>query len=113
MRLAAIGDPAAPARSHQCSTGRTGFSQQCSAWASRCSRETALRDTLQTLQVTTSRSIVVVTSSDTVNLETALSPRALRPDRRVVLRLFDADLAARVERTFGDTAGAGRVIIGG
>jgi Trk K+ transport system NAD-binding subunit len=64
-------------------------------------RDSRLRDTLQTLQVTRARSIVVVTSSDTVNLETALSARALRPDLRVVLRLFDADLAARVERTFG------------
>ena len=64
-------------------------------------RDSRLRDTLQTLQVTTARSIVVVTSSDVVNLETALSARALRPDLRVVLRLFDADLAARVERTFG------------
>jgi Trk K+ transport system NAD-binding subunit len=64
-------------------------------------RDSRLRDTLQTLQVTTARSIVVVTSSDIVNLETALSARALRPDLRVVLRLFDADLAARVERTFG------------
>jgi Trk K+ transport system NAD-binding subunit len=64
-------------------------------------RDSRLRDTLQTLQVTTARSIVVVTSSDIVNLETALSARALRPDLRVVLHLFDADLAARVERTFG------------
>ena len=64
-------------------------------------RDSRLRDTLQTLQVTSARSLVVVTSSDTVNLETALSARALRPDLRVVLRLFDADLAARVERTFG------------
>jgi Trk K+ transport system NAD-binding subunit len=45
--------------------------------------------------------VVVVTSSDVVNLETALNVRALAPDRRVVLRLLDPDLAARVERAFG------------
>jgi Trk K+ transport system NAD-binding subunit len=43
----------------------------------------------------------VVTSSDIVNLETALNIQALNPDIRVVQRLFDPDLAARVERAFG------------
>jgi Trk K+ transport system NAD-binding subunit len=62
--------------------------------------DTRLRDTLQALHVASARSIVVVTSSDIVNLETALNARALRPDLRVVLRLYDADLAARVERVF-------------
>lgn len=59
-----------------------------------------LRDTLQTLHVASARSIVVVSPSDIVNLETALNARALRPDLRVVLRLYDSDLAARVERGF-------------
>ncbi|HEV8649194.1 MAG TPA: NAD-binding protein [Actinomycetes bacterium] len=59
-----------------------------------------LRDTLQALHVASARSIVVVTSSDIVNLEAALNARALRPDLRVVLRLYDSDLAARVERGF-------------
>ena len=44
---------------------------------------------------------MVVTSSDIVNLETALNVQALKPEVRVVLRLFDPDLAARVERAFG------------
>jgi Trk K+ transport system NAD-binding subunit len=60
-----------------------------------------LTETLRTLRVLEARSVVVVTSSDIVNLETALNVRALAPDRRVVLRLFDPDLAARVERAFG------------
>jgi len=59
-----------------------------------------LQETLQALQVASARSIVVVTSSDIVNLEAALTARALRPGLRVVLRLFDSDLAARVERVF-------------
>jgi len=60
-----------------------------------------LTDTLRTLHVERARSVVVVTSSDIVNLETALNARALNPDVRVVQRLFDPDLAARVERAFG------------
>jgi Trk K+ transport system NAD-binding subunit len=60
-----------------------------------------LPETLQALQVQRARSVVVVTSSDIVNLETALNTQTLRPEVRVVLRLFDPDLAARVERAFG------------
>jgi Trk K+ transport system NAD-binding subunit len=60
-----------------------------------------LPETLEVLQVGRARSVVVVTSSDIVNLETALNIQALNPDIRVVQRLFDPDLAARVERAFG------------
>jgi Trk K+ transport system NAD-binding subunit len=60
-----------------------------------------LPETLQALHVQRARSVVVVTSSDVVNLETSLNVQALKPDARVVLRLFDPDLAARVERAFG------------
>ena len=59
-----------------------------------------LRDTLEALKVAAARSIVVVTSSDIVNLEAALTARALRSDLRVVLRLYDSDLAERAERAF-------------
>jgi Trk K+ transport system NAD-binding subunit len=60
-----------------------------------------LPETLQALHVDRARSVVVVTSSDIVNLETALNVQALNPEVRVVQRLFDPDLAARVERAFG------------
>jgi Trk K+ transport system NAD-binding subunit len=60
-----------------------------------------LTDTLQLLRVERARSVVVVTSSDIVNLEAALNVQAINPDVRVVQRLFDPDLAARVERAFG------------
>jgi len=44
--------------------------------------------------------LVCATSSDIVNLETTLQARALRgDDLRVVLRLFDEDLAQRVSKT--------------
>jgi Trk K+ transport system NAD-binding subunit len=60
-----------------------------------------LPETLEILHVRRARSVVVVTSSDIVNLETALNVQTLAPDVRVVLRLFDPDLAARVEQAFG------------
>jgi Trk K+ transport system NAD-binding subunit len=60
-----------------------------------------LPETLEILHVGRARSVVVVTSSDIVNLETALNVQSLAPEVRVVLRLFDPDLAARVERAFG------------
>jgi Trk K+ transport system NAD-binding subunit len=43
-----------------------------------------------------------VTSSDIVNLETALTARALRDDLRLVLRLTDDDLAERMQKTTGN-----------
>jgi Trk K+ transport system NAD-binding subunit len=47
--------------------------------------------------------LVCATSSDMVNLETALQASALRGnDLRIVLRLFDEDLAQRVSKTLGN-----------
>ena len=44
-----------------------------------------------------------MTNSDIVNLETTLQARAMRGEElRVVLRLFDDDLAGRVQRTVGN-----------
>jgi len=45
---------------------------------------------------------VSVASQDIVNLETALSARALREDLRIVLRLTDDDLAERLQNTTGN-----------
>jgi len=47
--------------------------------------------------------LVSVTSSDEVNLEAALHARALRSDLRIVLRLYDDDLAERVQKMIGNT----------
>jgi len=47
--------------------------------------------------------LVCATSSDIANLETALQARALRgDDLRIVMRLFDDDLAQRVSETLGN-----------
>jgi Trk K+ transport system NAD-binding subunit len=50
----------------------------------------------------TSIALVSVTDSDMVNLETALQARALREDLRLVVSLYDDDLAQRVQRTVGN-----------
>lgn len=57
--------------------------------------------TLRAACVETSRALVVLSTDDNVNLEAALNGRALKPDLRVVLRLFDGDFARRVQRAFG------------
>ncbi|HEY3611212.1 MAG TPA: NAD-binding protein [Pseudonocardiaceae bacterium] len=58
-------------------------------------------DTLRSASVTKAKALLLLTSNDVVNLEVALQARALRGDLRVVLGLFDDDLAARVERSLG------------
>jgi len=47
--------------------------------------------------------LISATSNDIVNLETAMQARAMRgEDLRIVLRLFDDDLAQRVSETLGN-----------
>ena len=57
-------------------------------------------ETLRALNVSKAKSVVVATDDDAANLETALNARTINPNVRVVLRLFDPDLASRVERAF-------------
>lgn len=56
---------------------------------------------LRAAYVHTCRALVVLSTDDNVNLEATLSGRALKPDLRVVLRLFSGDFARRVQRAFG------------
>jgi Trk K+ transport system NAD-binding subunit len=60
-------------------------------------------DTLRTAGIENCQALVSVTSSDIVNLETALHARALREDLRLVLRLVDDDLAERVQKAIGNS----------
>ncbi len=59
-------------------------------------------ETLRAASLDTCLALVLVTSSDIVNLETALSARSLRDDLRIVLRLTDDDLAERLQETTGN-----------
>jgi Trk K+ transport system NAD-binding subunit len=64
--------------------------------------DAALEDTLRSAGLESAVALVSVTSSDIVNLETALQARAMREDLRIVLRLGDDDLAQRVQKTVGN-----------
>jgi Trk K+ transport system NAD-binding subunit len=56
---------------------------------------------LRDVRIERARALVCATSDDLVNLSTALNGRALRPDLRVVVRLYDPDFAVRVQKGFG------------
>jgi Trk K+ transport system NAD-binding subunit len=60
-------------------------------------------ETLSQASLDTCIALVSVTSSDIVNLETALNARSLREDVRIVLRLTDDDLAERLSQTIANT----------
>jgi Trk K+ transport system NAD-binding subunit len=60
-------------------------------------------ETLRRARLEDCIALVSVTSSDIVNLETALNARALRDDVRIVLRLADDDLAERLGKTIANT----------
>ncbi|MEV5170490.1 NAD(P)-binding protein [Streptomyces flaveolus] len=54
---------------------------------------------LEAAQIQRAQALLAVTSSDTTNLEAVLYARSVRPDLRVVLRLYDDDFATAVYRT--------------
>lgn len=58
-------------------------------------------DALVAAGIDRASAIVCCTQDDLANLDIALDARERRPDVKVVLRMFDADLASRVERGFG------------
>ena len=63
--------------------------------------DAAREETLSEASVGTCHALVVLSTDDVTNLQAALNGRSLQPDLRVVLRLFDGDLARRIETTFG------------
>ncbi len=58
--------------------------------------DAASGETLDDLRLGSARALMAMTSDDLANLQCALLARARAPDLRVVLRLFDHDLAVRV-----------------
>jgi Trk K+ transport system NAD-binding subunit len=57
-------------------------------------------ESLRSAHVDRAKSLIAVTDDDITNLGAALNARSVHPELRVVLRLFDHDLAARVDRAF-------------
>ncbi|MGV9344369.1 NAD-binding protein [Streptomyces spiralis] len=54
---------------------------------------------LESAKIHRATALLAVTSADTTNLEAVLYARSVRPDLRVVLRLYDDDFATAVYRT--------------
>jgi voltage-gated potassium channel Kch len=54
---------------------------------------------LEAAKINRAHALLAVTSADTTNLEAVLYARSVRPDLRVVLRLYDDDFATAVYRT--------------
>jgi Trk K+ transport system NAD-binding subunit len=59
------------------------------------------REMLEQARVREASAIVVCTEDDLTNLDIALDARELNPTIKVVLRMFDAQLAEKVKRGFG------------
>lgn len=57
--------------------------------------------TVARLRLGSARALISLTNDDLTNISCALQVRAQAPDLRVVLRMFDADLARRMERATG------------
>ncbi len=59
------------------------------------------REMLEKAGLSRAQAIIVATNDAMLNLSVALIVRELNPGIRVVLRMFDADLAGRLEQKFG------------
>jgi Trk K+ transport system NAD-binding subunit len=55
---------------------------------------------LADLGIHKAQAVVAVTDNDMANLEIALDARTLRPDIRVVVRMFDQQIAQKISRSF-------------
>jgi Trk K+ transport system NAD-binding subunit len=60
-----------------------------------------LPSTLERANTHRARSLIAAASDDLANLETALSARAMQPSIRIVLRIFDHNLADKIASGFG------------
>jgi voltage-gated potassium channel len=58
-------------------------------------------ETLVKAGVAHADAIIPCTEHELTNLDIALDARELKPDIKIVMRMFDADLAARIEKGFG------------
>jgi len=71
-------------------------------WGVPVIEDNAARDSvLEAAGVRHARSIVLCTQNDSLNLQIALKARALNPDIRVIIRIFDHDFASALHEQFG------------
>ncbi|GAB7049666.1 potassium channel family protein [Catenuloplanes indicus] len=62
--------------------------------------DAAREETLLAAQAGSAQALVVASTDDVTNLQAALNARGIKPDLRVVLRLYDGDFARRIQRAF-------------
>ncbi len=63
--------------------------------------DSSLEETLRSAGVQRAQAVLAITNGDITNLETAMVVRELNSDARITMRMFDHDLAQRVERQLG------------
>ncbi|MCE7873699.1 hypothetical protein DYH09_25445 [bacterium CPR1] len=56
---------------------------------------------MESLNVTRAKAIIIATDDDLANLETAINARSRNPGIRIVVRMFDPELAQKVQSAFG------------
>jgi len=59
------------------------------------------RDVLQAAGIEHASALIACTQDDLTNLDIALDASELNPNVKIVMRMFDADLAKKIERGFG------------
>ncbi len=69
-----------------------------------------IRTVLETARIRRARAVLALTSSDGTNLEALSYARQLKPEVRVVMRLFDEEFATTVYRTVRDTYPAAQTL---
>jgi voltage-gated potassium channel len=78
---------------------------QAQSWNVPIIRGDALKqDTLRKARADRAQTVVIATSDDTMNLQIAIHARAVNPQVRTIVRLFDDDFAREVRQAFGVTA---------
>ncbi|MBI4854498.1 MAG: TrkA family potassium uptake protein [Acidobacteria bacterium] len=58
------------------------------------------QEALEQANIREAKAIMVVTNDDLANLEIAIDARTIRPDIRVVMRMFDENLARKISKSF-------------
>ncbi len=78
---------------------------QAQSWNVPIIRGDALKqETLKKARVDRAHTVVIATSDDTMNLQIAIHARAVHPQVRTIVRLFDDEFAREVRQAFGITA---------
>ena len=77
------------------------FLEPARAWGPAIVGNARLPETLRNAGVTGAKAVLAITDDDVANLGIGLAARNAQPDSRVVLRLFDANLAEKMPASLG------------